>query len=71
VANYIVEMASIIYRCALFLPVAEEHEEKRELYHYYMNKSATRIDYLIKEIRSLKDHYGESIADLKVDFVIK
>jgi len=36
-----------------------------------MTESATRIDYLIKEIGSLKDHYGESIADLKVDFVIK
>lgn len=71
VANYLVEIASIIYRCALFLPVAEAHEEKRELFHYYLNESATRIDYLIKEIRSLKDHYGESIVDLKADFVIK
>jgi len=71
VANYLVEMASIIYRCALFLPVAEEHIEKRELFRFFMNESATRIDYLIKEIRSLKDHYGETIADLKADFVIK
>ncbi|MBC8491294.1 MAG: acyl-CoA dehydrogenase family protein [Candidatus Marinimicrobia bacterium] len=71
VANYLVEIASIIYRCALFLPVAEEYEGKRELFRYYMNESATRIDYLMKEIRSLKDHYGESIADLKADFVIK
>jgi len=71
VANYLVETASIIYRCALFLPVAEEHTEKRELFRYYMTESTTRIDYLMKEIGSLKDHYGESIADLKADFVIK
>lgn len=71
VANYLVEMASIIYRCALFLPVAEEHEEKRELFRYFMTESVTRVDYLMKEIRSLKDHYGEAIADLKADFVLK
>lgn len=71
VANYLVEIASIIYRCALFLPVTEEHTEKRELFHYFINESITRIDYLVKEIRLLKDHYGESIADLKQDFVIK
>ncbi len=71
VANYLVEMASITYRCALFLPVAEEHEKKRELFQFFMSESVTRIDYLVKEIRSLKDHYGESIADLKADFVIK
>jgi len=71
VANYLVEMASIIYRCALFLPVAEEHEEKRELFCYFMTESVTRVDYLMKEIRSLKDHYGEAIADLKADFVLK
>ncbi len=71
VANYLVEIASIIYRCALFLPVTEEHTEKRDLFRFFMNESATRIDYLMKEIRSLKDHYGESIENLKADFVIK
>ncbi|MCK4639800.1 MAG: acyl-CoA dehydrogenase family protein [Candidatus Marinimicrobia bacterium] len=71
VANYLVEMASIIYRCALFLPVVEEHEEKRELFIYFITESVTRVDYLIKEIALLSKNYGESIADLKVDFVIK
>ena len=71
VANYLVEIASITYRCTLFLQVAEEHEEKRELFHYYMNESVSRIGYLVKEIRSLKDHYGETIADLKSDFLKK
>lgn len=47
------------------------YSKKCELFQLFMNKSATRIDYLIKEIRSLKDHYGESIEDLKADFVIK
>jgi len=71
VANYLVEMASIVYRCALFLPVAEKHEGKRELFRYFMTESVTRVNYLVKEICSLKDHYGESIANLKADFVIK
>ncbi|MBU1065708.1 acyl-CoA dehydrogenase family protein, partial [bacterium] len=71
VANYLVEISSIAYRCALFLPVAEEHTEKRELFRFFMNESATRIDYLVKEINMLKDRYGELIVDLKADFVIK
>ncbi|MDO9547828.1 MAG: acyl-CoA dehydrogenase family protein [Candidatus Marinimicrobia bacterium] len=71
VANYLVEIASIIYRCALFLPVAEEHTEKRELFGFFMNESITRIDYLISQINMLKKRYGESIVDLKADFVIK
>jgi len=69
VANYLVEIASIAYRCALFIPVAEELTEKRELFRFFMNESATRIDYLIKEIHILKDQYGESIVDLKADFI--
>ncbi|MFH2035823.1 MAG: acyl-CoA dehydrogenase family protein [Candidatus Zixiibacteriota bacterium] len=71
VANYLVEISSIAYRCALFLPVAEEHAEKRDLFGFFMNESATRIDYLVKEINMLKDRYGELIVDLKADFVIK
>jgi len=71
VANYLVEIASLAYRCALFLPVAEAHPEKRELFRFFMNESATRIEYLINEIRSLKEHYGESIVNLKADFVVK
>jgi hypothetical protein len=71
VANYLVEMASIVYRCALFLPVAEKHAEKRELFQYFLNESTTRFDYLINEVSSLKDNYGESIAGLKADFVMK
>jgi len=71
VANYLVEIASLAYRCALFLPVAEEHKEKRELFRFFMNEAATRIDYLANEIRSLKENYGESIVNLKADFVVK
>jgi len=71
VANHLVEIASISYRCALFLPIAEEHPEKQDLFRYYLNESATRINYLINEIQSLKTHYGENIASLKEDLVKK
>lgn len=71
VANYLVELASLIYRCALFLPVAEEHPEKRELFCFFLRESTPRIDYLIEEIRSLQTHYGDSIANLKTDFMRK
>ncbi len=69
VANYLVEIASVAYRNVLFLPVAERYAEKRELFRFFVNKSAVRIDYLIAGIRMLKKVYGESIAELKRDFV--
>jgi len=71
VANHLVEIASIGYRCALFLPIAEEHPEKRDLFRYYLNESATRIGYLVDEIQSLKTNYGENITFLKEDLIKK
>jgi len=71
VANYLVEIASITYRCTLFLPIAEEYPEKHELFYYFMNESTSRIDYLVSEITMLKNQYGESIEELKSDFVKK
>jgi len=71
VANYLVEMASMIYRCALFLPIAENHAEKRELFCYFLLKTKSRISYLIEEIDALTARYGESIATLKTDFLRK
>ncbi|MBN2602410.1 MAG: acyl-CoA dehydrogenase family protein [Candidatus Marinimicrobia bacterium] len=71
VANFLVEIASIAYRCALFLPVAEEFPEKRALFRFFMNEAVTRIDYLVSVIQSLKDSYGESIVALKENFIKK
>lgn len=69
VANYLVEIASIAYRNVLFLPVAEKYSERRELFRFFLNESAVRIDYLIARIRMLKKVYGVSIEELKRDFV--
>jgi 3-(methylthio)propanoyl-CoA dehydrogenase len=68
-ANYFVECASIIYRMALFLPVAVKHEEKRELYKYYENKSLNRVNYLLSLIDSIESGYGCSIDNLKKPFL--
>jgi len=45
VSNHIVEMASIVYRLYLFLPIAEKHKDKRDLFKFYMRESETRMDY--------------------------
>ncbi len=69
VANHLVEMASIIYRAALYLPVAEKHQDKRRMFKFFMRESETRLDYLVKKIDTLKATYGEDIAELKEDFL--
>ncbi len=69
--NYFVECASIIYRMALFLPVAIKYEEKRELFKYYKNKSLNRINYLLSLIDSIESDYGCSVDEIKKPFVKK
>jgi hypothetical protein len=67
--NYFVEAASILYRMALFVPVAQKHEEKQELFNYYKTRSFNRINYLLSMIESLEKSYGKSIDSLKKPFV--
>ncbi|HQO93064.1 MAG TPA: acyl-CoA dehydrogenase family protein, partial [bacterium] len=67
--NYFVETASILYRLSLFVPVAQKHEEKQELFKYFTHKSFNRINYLISMIESLEKSYGKSIDSLKKPFV--
>lgn len=67
--NYFVESASMIYRMALFVPIAQKHEEKQELFKYFTHKSFTRVNYLLSTIESLKTVYGNSIDSLKKPFL--
>ncbi|MDX9806629.1 MAG: acyl-CoA dehydrogenase family protein [bacterium] len=67
--NYFVEAASILYRLSLFVPVAQKHEEKQELFNYYKTRSFNRINYLLSMIESLEKGYGKSIDSLKKPFV--
>jgi 3-(methylthio)propanoyl-CoA dehydrogenase len=67
--NYFVESASIIYRMALFLPVAVKHEEKKDLFKYYENKSFNRVNYLLSLIDAMDSSYGCGIDELKKQFV--
>jgi alkylation response protein AidB-like acyl-CoA dehydrogenase len=69
VAGNIVEMASIIFRNYLLLPVADKFEEKQELFEFYFNNSKTKLDYLENHINNLKNSYGENIHILKDSFL--
>jgi len=69
VAGNIVEMASIIFRNYLFLPVADKFEEKRDLFNFYFTNSKTKLDYLENNIKNLKNNYGENIHKLKESFL--
>lgn len=68
-ANYFVEAASILYRMALFAPVAHKYEEKKELFKYFTHKSLNRINYLLSLVESLNTTYGNSIETLKKTFL--
>ncbi|MEN8153283.1 MAG: acyl-CoA dehydrogenase family protein [Acidobacteriota bacterium] len=71
VANYIIEMASIIYRLYLFLPIADKFEEKRELYKFYSVESNSRLKYLADKVKNLLDNYGKDIGNIKESFIKK
>lgn len=68
-ANYFVEAASILYRMALFAPVAHKYEEKKELFRYFTHKSFNRINYFLSLVESLNTTYGNSIETLKKPFL--
>lgn len=68
VGNYLVEMVSIAYRLMLFIKVADEHEEKRDLFNFYLAESEVRMQYLANTIDKLMKTYGDKIDVLKHDF---
>jgi len=67
--NYIVEISSILYRMALFVPVARENEDKKELFDFYSSKSSDRISYLLSMIETFSKNYSDSPDPLKNPFV--
>lgn len=69
IGNYIVEIVSIIYRLMLFIKVADKHEEKCDLFRFYLVESISRIKYLIDHIENLYKVYSSDIAVLKKDCV--
>ena len=69
VGNYLMELTSIIYRLYLFLPVADAHESKRDLFKFFLCESDAHIDYLIRKIENTASVYGERIDVLKNDLV--
>jgi len=69
VGNYLVELTSIIYRLYLFLPVADAHESKRDLFTFFFTESDARISYLIQKIENTASEYGGRIDGLKDDLV--
>ncbi|MCK4869850.1 MAG: acyl-CoA dehydrogenase family protein [Gammaproteobacteria bacterium] len=69
VGNYVVEIVSILYRLMLFIKAANKHEEKRDLFKFYLTESETHIPYLINKIEKLMTSYGDNISDLKKDLI--
>jgi len=69
VGNYVVELLSIIYRLVLFLTIVVEHNEKAEIFRFYLNESDLRINFLINKVDKLMSTYGKDIGNLKNDFV--
>jgi hypothetical protein len=70
VGNYVVELLSIIYRLVLFLPIVVEHNEKAEIFRFYLNESDLKINYLINKVDKLMSTYGKDIGNLKSDFFV-
>ncbi len=70
-AGWLVEIASLVYRFYLYLPVAEKHPEKRELFTFFRTDCDARIDYLIRQCDLALHTYGEKISTLKEDLLKK
>ena len=68
-APYLVEMASYLYRLALYLPVADRHEDARPLFDFFLGESGVKLDYLAERIHRLTEQYGAGIGILKRQFV--
>ena len=68
-ATYLVEMASILYRLKLYLPIAEQNPDKQDILRFFLMESDARITYLDTRISHLKEQYGNDIARLKDDFL--
>jgi len=69
--NYFVEAASILYRMTLFVPVARNNEEKKDLFDFYASKSLDRTSYLLSMIETFNKNYSDSPDSLKNPFVKK
>ncbi len=69
VSNYLVEMASLLYRQIAYLPFAEKHPEKREIFDFFLLDSRARLLYLADLIRNLQSHFGTNIMDVKDNFL--
>jgi alkylation response protein AidB-like acyl-CoA dehydrogenase len=70
VGNYLVEMASILYRLYLYLPFAEKHESKRNVLKFYLVDAKARLTYLEQMTRNLIAQYGSDIDTIKKDFLL-
>ncbi|NOY23522.1 MAG: acyl-CoA dehydrogenase [Acidobacteria bacterium] len=68
-ATYLVEMASILYRLKLYLPIADQNPDRQEILKFFLMESDVRINYLENRILHLKEQYGDNIDRLKDDFL--
>lgn len=69
VANYLVEMASLLYRLYLYLQFAEKHEEKREIFDFFLLDARARLRYYAFLVRDLMNRRGDRIGAVKETFI--
>ncbi len=67
-APYLVEMASIIFRLYLMLPVAEKYSEKRENLRYFLNESEANIFAHVKRINGLVEKFNGQTDNFRNGF---
>ncbi len=68
VANYIVEIASLIFRSLLFVQNFGKSERVDKLYRYFDLRAERKINYLTELTSSLMYEYGKDINVLNKDF---
>ncbi len=70
VSNYLVEIASLLYRSALYLGYAEKNPSCRDVLKFFMNDVEVRFAGLKIRVQTLQQSVAESgVASLKKDFV--
>ena len=68
-ANYLIEIASVIYRLVLYLPIAANYPEKMGIFKFFLSDSKGKIEYMINKINTFQENYGSAIGSLKDTFI--
>lgn len=71
VANSIVEMSSLAYRAALYLPLADAHPQQRPVFSFFLDDAEVRARALLDRVRMLAGRRGAGIDEIKREFILQ